>query len=783
MSRSVDTYLHAIRNAIYGKDVRSAIANGIDQCYTDANDVVKISETQPVEENVKLWVKPTRDEYSVPTYAEFEEVADGVSDLKSTLNGYESKNYYSPSAFELGRVVNTGELVDATNRLRFPFYYPIKAGSVISVDTGYKFNAVVRDTTNTTVIDFISMGTEPYVCPYDGFFEISLGRSDDANMSVSESSHINLKIIDVERDPDAEALSTSTYRYFIRYDNTNKQLVLPAEKSANTWKYKWISCVPGEYFTIISGQGRKDARLWAFTATNTGNAIDIIEVSSANSVANNTILKVPQGASYLLIQSKTDCKYIRGVFSEIQSKEQFGYNDLNAFTAYEDGHFKTSDGSRGTSEASSYADKFRTIQYLDKRVKTVISLTSMRVFKYTAQHEFVGTVTLQNAFFFLVPDDSYLYRIDFDRVTSGGDWTETAEQIVMLTGNYDSELERVLDKETNVVPSGWFSMTAEMTEGFTYETEYQAFENALDTLVSNSHGYITKETLGTDNSGVRYIYGLTLSSPQIAGVSYGERPKVIITAGIQGSERSNIYGLFYFMKMLSENSATSPILSFIHANVELKVIPVISPWGFTNKKYWNKPTTYEYGVSLNRNFGVDGWTYSNNPDSITGLDYNYTGESAFSEPETVIVRDFLIANQDAIAVIDSHTYGDGIISDIKDMNWQNYYNRRDKYFRSLQSASKRHIQLWTGWLREKYGIGVDGSLSGRIGRVDPSSEDYKKGTLVNYATNNLNIPGVTHEGFNAFYGQEQTYTANVFKANCESLGNFVGEILRWALNN
>ena len=48
-------------------------------------DMIQVSTTQPSEQTVKLWVKPESEEYQVPTYAEHEELADEVTDLKSAF--------------------------------------------------------------------------------------------------------------------------------------------------------------------------------------------------------------------------------------------------------------------------------------------------------------------------------------------------------------------------------------------------------------------------------------------------------------------------------------------------------------------------------------------------------------------------------------------------------------------------------------------------------------------------------------------------------------------------
>lgn len=83
---AISGFLEKIRTAIYGREVRESIAGGIEQCYKDAVDVVKVSEDAPTGENVKLWVKPTGDEYKVPTWEEFEETTGDVEDLKSALS-------------------------------------------------------------------------------------------------------------------------------------------------------------------------------------------------------------------------------------------------------------------------------------------------------------------------------------------------------------------------------------------------------------------------------------------------------------------------------------------------------------------------------------------------------------------------------------------------------------------------------------------------------------------------------------------------------------------------
>lgn len=112
----------AIRTAVFGRDVRSAIADGIEQCYSDVSssetiadnsaaaanaaaalanqkaqaaqsainaiddkvdDIVLVQANQPASETNKLWVKPESDEYKVPTWAEFQALVDRVAQLEA----------------------------------------------------------------------------------------------------------------------------------------------------------------------------------------------------------------------------------------------------------------------------------------------------------------------------------------------------------------------------------------------------------------------------------------------------------------------------------------------------------------------------------------------------------------------------------------------------------------------------------------------------------------------------------------------------------------------------
>lgn len=88
---TIEQYLQQIGSATYGEEVRGSIISAITQCYSDANDVVKISETQPETSNTKLWIKPESDEYRVPTWEEHLALEDEVDSLKQRCQSLEEE--------------------------------------------------------------------------------------------------------------------------------------------------------------------------------------------------------------------------------------------------------------------------------------------------------------------------------------------------------------------------------------------------------------------------------------------------------------------------------------------------------------------------------------------------------------------------------------------------------------------------------------------------------------------------------------------------------------------
>lgn len=126
----------------------------------------------------------------------------------------------------------------------------------------------------------------------------------------------------------------------------------------------------------------------------------------------------------------------------------------------------------------------------------------------------------------------------------------------------------------------------------------------------------------------------------------------------------------YFMWYLLENYTSNTSIRNMVDNSELYIVLNMNPDGYvynetTNPNgggMWRKNRRNNgdgtYGVDLNRNYGYQ-WGLNNGSSPTPGSDI-YRGPSAFSEPETQMIRDFCNAHQFRLA-LNFHTFSDRLI--------------------------------------------------------------------------------------------------------------------------
>ena len=163
------------------------------------------------------------------------------------------------------------------------------------------------------------------------------------------------------------------------------------------------------------------------------------------------------------------------------------------------------------------------------------------------------------------------------------------------------------------------------------------------------------------------IYALTLSGPDQPGNARADRPVVLWNGGQHAREWVSPMTVSYIASKLADDYDSDPRVSELLNNTRIVIVPVMNPDGYlytwSNERFWRKNRRNNgggtFGVDLNRNWGYEwgGQGASTDPNDDT-----YRGTSAFSEPETQVMRDLATSFGDKlVAHIDYHTYSQLIL--------------------------------------------------------------------------------------------------------------------------
>ena len=323
-----------------------------------------------------------------------------------------------------------------------------------------------------------------------------------------------------------------------------------------------------------------------------------------------------------------------------------------------------------------------------------------------------------------------------------------------------------------------------------YTAKYAKIVGLFDELMSIAPEYITKHELGkasgVDDEGKPYtLYEYRFMPMSVNPAPNTSRvvPKVLITSSIHGFEKTCTFGLYFWLKELVNNWQSNEFLRELRHKVEIRVIPVLNPWGFDNNDYNNANN-----VNINRNFPCNGWQA--NMDSSSSA----SGEAPLDQPESGIAAKWLSNNKDALLYIDCHTNGYWWTATYFDMcAMLTSSNRRDPYFNRLFDVMVAHITNLTSMWPVKYPNITPPSSDRQIGRIMASksnsddSDAEHRGIITFYANTYMpegKIISLTFEGFNAF--RETSSSADIVgpfgtqakRMNAENIANFIREALR-----
>lgn len=156
---------------------------------------------------------------------------------------------------------------------------------------------------------------------------------------------------------------------------------------------------------------------------------------------------------------------------------------------------------------------------------------------------------------------------------------------------------------------------------------------------------------------------------------------------------------------LAEHAATEGRVRDLLSSREVWIVPMVNPDGAEHDikdgdyQWWRKNRSKNengsMGVDLNRNYGGKGWGgagSSGSPGSDT-----YHGKQAFSEPETLAVRDFVRSRKRATVLLTFHTFSELVLWPWGHTN-DEIENVEDR--RVFETMGKK-MASWNGYKAEK----------------------------------------------------------------------------------
>lgn len=141
-----------------------------------------------------------------------------------------------------------------------------------------------------------------------------------------------------------------------------------------------------------------------------------------------------------------------------------------------------------------------------------------------------------------------------------------------------------------------------------------------------------------------------------------DKPALFYTGTIHAREWIGIELSISFAKYILERIDYDPQLNALLDRSTLYMVPCANPDGFEYSRnhfaFWRKNRRANpdgsFGVDLNRNFEVG---FIPNSNTISNV---YSGPHAFSEPETIALRDFVLEHKNITIALDYHSQGNVI---------------------------------------------------------------------------------------------------------------------------
>src|ERR1043166_7172879 len=180
----------------------------------------------------------------------------------------------------------------------------------------------------------------------------------------------------------------------------------------------------------------------------------------------------------------------------------------------------------------------------------------------------------------------------------------------------------------------------------------------INNLAATRPDICSVSTFGNSLEG-RPMYVLRISGP-----GAGPKPAVFYHGLIHAREWIAGSVAIYLAEHLVNNYDTDPCLKDLVDKTEIYICPCVNPDGYnytwTSDRMWRKNRRPNgdgtFGVDNNRNFGYQWGVIPGGGSSSSTNAQDYRGPSAFSEPETQNIANFITNHPNIKAYMDYHSY-------------------------------------------------------------------------------------------------------------------------------
>ncbi len=228
----------------------------------------------------------------------------------------------------------------------------------------------------------------------------------------------------------------------------------------------------------------------------------------------------------------------------------------------------------------------------------------------------------------------------------------------------------MVDDVQGVVDAEWKRLSSAPDGGIADDAWFQdfkdlaAFNAKLDALAAARPDIASVFVAGLSLQG-RPIKGIRIS----ALAPGAPAAAILFDATQHAREWAAAMTGMYLAHQLVESASTDPRVQALLSRVEIFVIPIVNvdgysfTWESSANRLWRKNRRDNgdgtFGVDTNRNWGYQ-WGGAG-ASTVTSSE-TYRGSAPFSEPETIVMREFFLSHPNIAATIDFHSYSQLVLS-------------------------------------------------------------------------------------------------------------------------